>query len=385
MQDVENIRSEMLALSRNIHDNPELAFEEFKSAGFIKAMLERHGFTIEDKIGGLDTAFKGTFVGAGDGPTVAFLAEYDALPDVGHGCGHNLIAAVSVGAAAALSKRMKDMGGTLVLMGTPAEERGGGKIILLEKGAFKGIDYALMTHPSTENMVNRGGLATTSVHLAFRGRAAHSAAPENGINALQAVIQTLNLLDSVRVQMPLKATTNAIITHGGAASNIIPDYARCELCVRAATVADLKTVLAMLQKIVSTVESLTGAQADYRNTLLYAERYSNLAIDEVFKKYLEQLGETVEYPDPTAKVGSSDIGNVSLVMPAIHAYFKIADDTVNAHSKDFAAAAISDYAHDMTVKAAKALSCTAYEILSDQDLRSRIKKEFDEKVPREHD
>ncbi|MDR3138514.1 MAG: M20 family metallopeptidase [Treponema sp.] len=385
MQDVENLRDEILGLSRNIHENPELAFKEYKSAGFIKALLQKHGFTLEDKIGGLDTAFKGTFPGGKAGPTVALLAEYDALPEVGHGCGHNLISAVSLGAAIALSKNMKEIGGTLALIGTPAEERGGGKIILLEKGAFEGINYALMTHPSTTNMVNRGGLATTGVHLAFKGRAAHSASPENGINALQALIQTLNLLDAVRVQMPLKATTNAIITDGGTASNIIPEYARCEISVRAATIADLKKVLDMIKKIVSSVESLTGAEADYSTTLIYAERYSNLSIDRVFKKHLESLGETVQYPDPAAKVGSSDIGNVSLVMPAIHAYFKITDNRVNAHSKDFAAAAITDYAHEMTLKAAKALACTAYEIFTDGSLRGEIKKEFDEKVPRYKD
>lgn len=385
MQDVENIRDEIFGLSRNIHENPELAFKEFKSAGFIKTLLQKHGFTIEDKIGGLDTAFKGSFPGVMGGPTVAFLAEYDALPDVGHGCGHNLISAVSAAAAIALSKSMKEIGGTLVVLGTPGEERGGGKIILLERGAFEGIDYALMTHPSTTNMVNRGGLATTGVHLAFKGRAAHSASPENGINALQALIQTLNLLDAVRVQMPLKAITNAIITDGGVASNIIPEYARCEISVRAATIADLKKVLDMIKKIVSSVESLTGAEADYSTTLIYAERYSNLPIDRIFKKHLESLGEIVQYPDPSAKVGSSDIGNVSLVMPAIHAYFKITDKKINAHSKDFAAAAVTDYAHEITLKAAKALACTAYEILTDESLRGEIKKEFEEKVPHYRD
>ncbi|MBE6013223.1 M20 family metallopeptidase [Anaeropeptidivorans aminofermentans] len=380
-ESIEEIRAEILELSKNIHENPELAFDEYKSAGFIKALLQKHGFSIEDKSGGMDTAFKARFKGNGPGVTVAFLAEYDALPGMGHACGHNLIAAASTGAAIGLSKLMKDIPGEIVLMGTPGEEGKGGKIILLDKGEFDDIDYSLMTHPSTVNLINRGGLATTAVTISYTGKAAHSAAPESGINALQAVIQTFNLLDSIRARMPLKTNINGIILKGGEATNIIPGYAECAFSVRAATFGDLKKVVDMIKDTVKAVELFTGATAAVETDLVYSERYSNLAIDEVFKKYMELQGEVVEYPDPNAKIGSSDIGNVSLKMPAIHAYIKIAEKGVVAHNKSFAEAAITDRAQEAGIKAAKALAATAYEILTDENLRKEIKDEFDRTVP----
>lgn len=377
------LQNEIVSLSKDIHANPELAFEEHKSAAFIIEMLKKHGFAIEEKIGGMDTAFRGRFkIGTG-GPVVAYLAEYDALPDIGHACGHNLIAATSVGAAIALSKVMakENIPGEVILLGTPAEEGGGGKILLLNEGEFEGVEFTLMTHPSTYNMINRGGLATTKVTVTYHGVSAHSAAAENGVNALQAVIQTFNLIDSIRARMPNKTNINGIITSGGTATNIIPDYAQCKYSVRNATFGDLKIVVGMIKDVVKNIENFLGVRAEIETSLVYSERYCNLAIDERWKQYMEEQGEEVLYPNPDAKIGSSDIGNVTLKMPAIHAYVKITDEKVVAHNVAFTKVSATDRAHTATIKAVKALAATGLDIMTDEKFRDEINKEFKEKVP----
>lgn len=379
-KEVENIKEDLVKLSKNIHENPETAFEEYKSAEFIKNLLRKYDFDVEEESGGLVTAFKARFKGNGEGPRIGFLAEYDALPEIGHGCGHNLIAAVSAGAAIALSKFMKDLPGEVLLIGTPAEEGGGGKIILIEEGVFDDIDYALMTHPSTENKVHRGGTAAADVDLEFFGVSAHSSAPEFGINALQGVIQTFNNIDHRRAMLPIGSNINGIITKGGVASNVIPDYARCNFTVRAKNTGDLKLILDEIIEIVRGVEKLTGAKGKLEMGKIYAERYPNYLMGEVFKKYMELQGEEVVYPDPHAKVGSSDIGNVSLIMPAIHEYFKITKTLINAHSIEFTEAAKSDYAHEIAIKASKSLAALAYDILTDENFRREIDEEFNNTV-----
>lgn len=379
---VDEIKEELLQLSKNIHDNPELSFEEYKSSGFVKDLLREHNFEIEDNSGGMETAFKARFKGNADGPRIAFLAEYDALPEIGHACGHNLIAMVSAGAAIALSKFMDEIPGEIIVMGTPAEEGGGGKVVLIEAGEFDGIDYSLMTHPSTENLINRGGLAISSIGLKFYGVSAHSAAPEFGINALQGVIQTFNNIDSMRGIFPTGTNVNGIIIKGGIASNIIPDYAESHFTIRARTLGDLKIVVNHFKNIVESVEKLTGARAELDIGKPYAERYPNLVMGESFKRHMEAQGEVVNYPDPHAKVGSSDIGNVSLLMPAIHEYFRITMENINAHAVEFTEASISDFAHEMGIKATKSLASVAYEILIDEKFRDEIDEEFKRTVPK---
>ncbi|NLW42845.1 MAG: M20 family metallopeptidase [Tissierellia bacterium] len=380
--EVDNIKGELLQLSKDIHENPELSFGEYKSSGFIKELLRKHDFEIEDNSGGMETAFKARYKGKKAGPRVAFLAEYDALPEIGHACGHNLIAMVSAGAAIALSKFMDEIPGEIVLMGTPAEEGGGGKVLLIESGDFGDIDYSLMTHPSTENLVHRGGLAISSVGLKFYGVSAHSAAPEFGINALQAVIQTFNNIDTMRGLFPTGTNINGIIIKGGTASNIIPDYAESHFTIRARTLGDLKIVVKHFKNIVESVEKLTGARGELDIGKPYAERYPNLIMGEAFKRHMEAQGEEVNYPDPNKKVGSSDIGNVSLLMPAIHEYFKITDENINSHAIEFTEAAISEYAQEMGIKAAKSLASVGYEILTDEEFRNEIDEEFKNTVPK---
>lgn len=379
---INSIDKELIELSNRIHEKPELSFEEYNAVDNISMVLEKHGFTVEKGIGGLETAFKGEYTGAGVGPTIAFLAEYDALPEIGHACGHNLIATMSVGAAIGLKEVMDTINGRIMVLGTPAEEGGGGKILMLEQGCFKDIDYVLMMHPCVNNLICRGGLATRSISIEYHGKSVHSSFPEGGVNALQAVIQTFNMIDQFRALFPLKTNINGIITDGGKAANIIPDYASCEFSVRAATAKDLIIVVEYIEHIVKTIEKLIGVKSRIDKGLMYTERYPNRHMDEKLKENIAQFGIDMECPAPDMKYGASDIGNVSLKIPSIHSYIKIAEKGVNSHSRDFTKAANSPRAHEQMIKAAKAMSLTGYDILTDENLRRNINEEFNNTVPK---
>ncbi|WP_432401474.1 M20 family metallopeptidase [Wukongibacter sp. M2B1] len=382
-KEIDLIEDELLDLCEKIHANPELSFKEYKASQWIIELLRKHGFEVREGIAGLDTAFKARFKSKNPGPRVAFLAEYDALPEIGHGCGHNIIATCSVGAAIGLSKVLEGLAGEVLLIGTPAEEGGGGKIILLEENEFEDVDYALMIHPTSHrSIIGRGGLAATRVTVEFKGKATHSSAPEDGINALSAVISVFNGIDALRATFDMKSNINGIITNGGDAANIIPEYASCDFSVRAKNLVELKNLIKMIKRIVNSVEVLTGAKASIDIGRLYAERYPNITIGESFKSNMAELGEEMGYPDPDRKVGSSDIGNVTLKVPAIHSYLSIADESVNAHSIEFTKASISKRAKEIAIRGAKGLAMTGYDILYSEELRKKINNEFQEKIPK---
>lgn len=379
---IDEIEDELIALGKTLHENPELGFQEFEAVRNITTLLKKHGFKVIMGKGRLKTAFKAEYHGRAKGPTVAFLAEYDALPEIGHGCGHNLIATMAVGAAIGLKEVAEHIDGRIVVLGTPAEEGGGGKVLMLEEGYFDDIDYALMMHPCVNNMICRGGLANRSINIEYFGKSVHSAYPEGGVNALQATIQTFNMIDHFRGLFPLKSNINGIIREGGKAPNIIPDYSSCEFSLRANTVKDLKVVEGYIDHIVETMEKLIGVKSNVEKSIIYAERYPNRHIDEKLKENIALFGVEMEYPDPDMKYGSSDIGNVSLKVPAIHSYIKIADKGTNSHSMDFTKAANSPRAYEMALKATKAMALTGYDILIDEDLRRGIQEEFDKTVPK---
>jgi amidohydrolase len=342
--------------------------------------LEKYEFSVERGVGSLDTAFKAVSRGKTGYPTVAFLAEYDALPGIGHGCGHNLIGPSSLLAAVALSKVLNEIEGNIVVIGTPAEEAGGGKIILLDKGVFDDVNYSIMAHPSTINQVCRGGRAITDINIEFFGKSAHSSAPENGINALKAVINTFIGIDQLSQTFPEGVNTNGIILNGGEADNIIPEYASCQFSVRAKTRKDLLIVLEKINEIVKSSEILTGASSKITTEIIYAERYPNMAMELKYKEYMEYLGEKVEAANPWGKYGSSDIGNISLKMPVIHSYFKIMEEPVNAHSKDFAEMTTKDAAFEGMIKSAKALAMLGADLLTDKPFRDKVDIEYEMEV-----
>ena len=376
----DEIAGELVDLSHSIHGNPETAFEEFKAAAWQKEVLERHGFTVESPFCGLDTAFRAVKKGRPGGPVVAFLSEYDALKGLGHACGHNIIAAAAVGAGIALASALEDIAGEVQVVGTPGEEGGGGKIYIVEAGGFKAVDFALMMHPSTKNIIGRGGLAALGMAVEYRGRSAHSASPEKGVNALTSLIALFNAVDTLRQIWPNSAKINGIVTEGGAASNIIPEAAAGEFTVRASTIKELRAMKADLERVVEAAALVTGAEGRVDYEPIYAERYPNLVMGEAFKRNMAPLGEIMEYPDPAERVGSSDVGNVSLELPTIHEYLAIADPSVVAHTDRFREASLSPRADEVILLAAKGLALTGWDLLSDEDLREAAREEYRRKV-----
>lgn len=382
---VDENKKEIIELGRYIHANPEIAFQEYKSSKRCMEVLREHGFHIEEKAGGLDTAFKARFQGGkGNKVKIAFLAEYDALNEIGHGCGHNIIAACAVGTGITLSKIAEEIDGEIIVMGTPAEEGGGGgKIILLDHGEFDDVNYALMVHPSRQNLIGRGGRATMKFNITFHGKAAHSSSPEKGVDALNAMVQLFNGINSIRQYLPINSNIHGYITEGGIATNIVADRSSAKFSIRGMTRQDCDVIREYIERVIKSVEVLTMAKAEYTIEHGYAERYPNSTIEMDFKENLESFGEKVNIAKPIGKFGSSDIGNVSLKMPTIHSYFKIAEDKMNSHSVEFTKASNSDYAYEKAIIAIKSLALTGYRIFTDEKFREDIDREFKEKVPQD--
>lgn len=381
---IDSLREPLLSLSHNIHDNPEIGFQEFKAVGFLTDFLKGQGFDVTEHFCGMETSFKAVKKGTGEGPRIAFLAEYDALRGVGHGCGHNIIATCAAGAFAGLSEVMSDYAGEISIIGTPAEEGGAGKVLLLERGAFDDVDYALMMHPSSggANLVGRGGRAATTIHVSFHGKSAHSSRPSNGINALSAAIHVFNQIDLLRPTFEVQDNINGVILEGGTAANVIPELARCEFSLRAETMLRIETLVSMVKSCIERAESLTGASAEVLVEPIYAERYPNKPICEAFKNNMESLGIPMRWPDPGKLYGSSDIGNVSIRIPAIHDYLSISDDkTLQAHSKAYAAAAATEQADEICIKGAKGLAMTGLDILESEAFREEIRRYHEAQVP----
>ncbi|MFR5243237.1 MAG: amidohydrolase [Clostridium sp.] len=387
IETIDGMQNELLTLSHQIHDHPEVGFQEHQAVRFISSFLEKHGFEVETPYCGLDTSFKVVKKGKGSGPRISFLAEYDALRGIGHGCGHNIIATCAVGAFSGLSAIMDNYNGEISIIGTPAEEGGAGKVILLERGGFDETDYALMMHPSGggSNLVGRGGRAATTIHVSFHGKSAHSSAPSNGINALSAAIHVFNQIDLMRPTFQIQDNINGVILEGGTAANVIPELARCEFNLRAETMMRIEFLIDLVKSSIERAEALTRARAEVTVEPIYAERYPNRPMCETFKNNMESLGISMSWPTPGKLYGSSDIGNVSIKLPAIHDYLSITDDkTIQSHSKAYADAAATPQADDICLKGAKGLAMTALDILESSEFRDEINAYHDAQVPKEY-
>ena len=384
---IDSMRDELLTLSHEIHDHPEIGFEEHQAVGFIRSFLEKHGFEVEVPYCGIETSFKAVKKGKGPGPRIAFLAEYDALRGIGHGCGHNIIATCAVGAFSGLATLMDEYDGEISIIGTPAEEGGAGKVVLLERGAFDKTDYALMMHPSGggSNLLGRGGRAATTIHVTFHGKSAHSSVPANGVNALSAGIHVFNQIDMMRPTFEVQDNINGVILEGGTAANIIPALCRCEFSLRAETMLRIEALIELVKSCVKRAESLTGATAEVTVEPIYAERYPNKPMCEAFKNNMASLGIEMTWPIPGKLYGSSDVGNVSIKIPAIHDYLSITDDdTIQSHSTEYTEAAASPEADEICIKGAKGLAMTALDILECSDFRDEINAYHEAQVPKEY-
>ncbi|MGW4599451.1 amidohydrolase [Streptomyces sp. NPDC004457] len=354
-----------------LHADPETAFREHRAAKLLTGELERAGFEVRREAAGLPTAFTAR---AGEGrPVVAFPLEYDALPGLGHACGHNLIAAAGLGAALVTEAVRDGTAGTVLAVGTPAEEGGGGKALEVEAGVFDGVDAALMFHPGVYDWVRAPLTAQEQYRVGFRGRAAHPTGnPTEGIDALAALIELFNVLSALGRRLPEGSHVQGIVTEGGTATNIVPEYAEGRFGLRAVTTAALDELARQLRTAAEGVALATGTAVTVERASVRYEHFRDSSVlSERFAGHLDRAGIALTAPTPGVYLGSSDIGNVSGRVPAIHPFVAIMGADGSDHTPEFAEAAASERARRVLTAVVEALACTAVDILGDADLRGR--------------
>lgn len=371
----------LVDISKTIHQNPESGFKEFKACELLTSVVRKHGFEVEKGLAGLDTALVASFRSKKPGPAVAFLAEYDALPEIGHACGHNWIAAASTGAAIALKEVLEYTGGSSWLIGAPAEEgavdRAGGKIVLLEAGVFEPIDVALIVHPSNRTVIETTSTAREALEMAFHGKAAHAAgSAHEGISALDALILAFCSMNALKQQMGNEVNIHGIITKGGVSPNIVPDLTEARIYVRAPDTNTLRVASEKVRNCATAAASSIGVTVTFRK---FAHTYEGLRINRtlagLFAENLTSLGVTIDAFSGEGS-GSTDVGNVSRAVPCIHPYMRIVNSSVSVHTREFAMAAIGATANKALCYAAKAMSMTGVDVLVDRNKLKEIFSEF---------
>ncbi len=372
-------RDGLIELSQAIHGRPELGFEEHFAAGVLADELERGGFVVEREAYGLTTSFAAR-AGDGPGPHLVVCCEYDALPGIGHGCGHNIIGAAGVGTGLALGEVAESLGGRLTVLGTPAEELGrGGKIKLLERGAFDDADVAMMIHPSVADVGWAPHIATTRFEVAMHGRASHAAsAPWDGVNALDAIVSAYTSVAALRQHLRPGEKVHGIITNGGDAENIVPALAEAIFQVRAPTTTRLEPVLAKVLACFEGAATQTGCTMHHEPLGTYAEMRYNQPLAAAYRVNGERLGRAFIDPEiiPLSVAGSTDMGNISHAVPTLHAMIRIADLDVPGHSERFCEAAASSEGDAAVLDGAKALAMTALDLWSNDRLLTGAADQF---------
>lgn len=368
---------ELTEISRFLYDNPEIGGEEYKATQLLTDAMSQYGFGIDKCIYGLNTAFRGTYKSRKEGATVVFLCEYDALPEVGHGCGHNLIAAMALGAAIGLKSVLDEIGGEIVVLGTPAEETNGAKVMMTKKGAFDGATVAIMVHPNGISEESGSSLAMNALQFQFTGKAAHAAvSPETGINALDAVVLLFNSINAMRQHITSDVKIHGVISNGGNVPNIVPDFAEARFYIRAAEKSKLNEITEKVKACAYGAEKMTGAKVHISN---FEDSYDNLrtnpTLSNIFNHNLKALGEG-EIAPPTTNRGSLDIGNVSQVVPTIHPWIGIGHGNLGIHTKEFAACTMTEEGRNAIFKGACAMAMTGFDVITSAETRSEIKKDF---------
>jgi amidohydrolase len=374
---VEAARDEILDLSHRIHAHPEVAFEERQAAAWVAEVLARHGFAVELPAGRLETAIRGRLAGGRgtDGPRIGILAEYDALPGLGHGCGHNTMAASGVGAAIALSTIAPRLHGEVVFLGTPAEERGSGKQFMLDDGLFDGVDAALLYHPCDRNHVETAALASEDVDVTFTGLQSHAAAdPWKGRNALDALILLFTSIGLWRQQLRPEARVHGIVVEGGTAANIIPARTAARFMIRSIDMEYFAELKSRFGEMVQAAAMATGCTGEAVFSGGSQAIKFNRTIGERFRANMLARGIADAGPDPF--IGSTDMGNVSQVLPAIHPDLAICEPGVPGHSTLFRDAAATPRADATTLNAATLIAQTAYDLFAEPDLVAAAWREF---------
>ena len=379
---IDSTKKGLRDLSNELWRTPELGFKEYKAHKLLTDFLEKEGFRVERSYTGLETAFKATF-GSGR-PNVCVICEYDALPEIGHACGHNLIAeagvAAGLGVKAAMEEavRSSDSGslGTVTIMGTPAEEGGGGKVMLINNGAFEGIDVAMMVHPSPYSCLMPGFLAVVFLKVVYRGREAHAAAyPWEGLNALDAAVLAYNSISVLRQQMKPTWRVHSVITEGGVKANIIPSKSVVELMVRSPNREELKGLVKKVSSCLKGAGDAAGVETVITETApQYDDLVSNTVLAKLFKSNWSCFGvDAAEYHSGS---GSTDMGNVSYAVPSLHPKFEMGTGE-GIHTREFAASANTNGAHDNTLVVGKVMAHTCIDVLTTEGLLEEIQVAFE--------
>ena len=374
---VDAARGEIIDLSHRIHADPEPAFEEIRAATWIAEVLGRHGFEVEHPAGSLATAVRAVRRGGrgGASPRIGILAEYDALPGLGHGCGHNTMAASGVGAAIALASVHEDLPGEIVFLGTPAEERGSGKQIMIDDGLFEGIDAALLYHPCDRNHVESHPLASEDAEVVFTGLQSHASSdPWRGKNALDALISLFVSVGLWRQQLRPSARIHGIIREGGTAANIIPDRTAAWFMIRSDNDAEYEGMRERFTAMCEAAATATDTTVEVTYSGRATTMRNNGVLAERFRANMAAYGIADQGDDPNA--GSTDMANVSWVCPTIHPELAIAPEGTPGHSILFRDAAATPRADETTLLAATLVAQTAYELFADPDLVAAAWAEF---------
>jgi amidohydrolase len=373
---IDKASDELIEISRDIHAHPEVMFTEKYASKRLTTKLADVGFEVERGSAGLETAFVAR-TGHHNGPTIGFVAEYDALPEIGHACGHNLIGTAALAAGIAMNSVIDRLPGQIVVFGTPAEEGGNGKGKMIEGGSFKGVDAVMMIHGAMENVIKPVFLAVKGMEVAFHGRPSHAAAsPEAGLNALDAVVVMYNSIAVLRQQVRSDARIHCVITNGGGAANIIPAYASARVVARALDMKYVEELLNRLKVCAEAAAMATGTRVEININLGGAHSVaSNNPMAELYGEKLAKLGlkyETRQKDGPA----STDFGILSHTVPGIHPLIQIADYPTTWHTPEFRDAAWSERGHSAMLVAAKCMALTALDLLVKPELLEKVKADF---------
>ena len=378
---IQSCSRELSQLSDNIWRQPELCYKENKAHELLTAFLDKKGFTVERSYTGIETAFRATF-GSGR-PNVCVICEYDALPEIGHACGHNLIAEAGVAAGLGLKAALESnnsVKGRLTVMGTPAEEGGGGKIRLIKNGAFDDVDIAMMVHPSNYYILAPACLAMANLEVTYTGKAAHAAAfPWEGVNALDAAVLAYTSVSALRQQMKPSWRVHGVITNGGAKANIIPEKASLSYYIRTPYRAELNALLEKVRACFDAAAKATGCGVEFREEVpQHDDLVSNETLVKLFGGNLEQLGTTAPVEGPTG--GSTDMGNVSHTVPSIQPKYLIGSGKEFQHTREFTRESNTPEAHKETLLVGKAMAHTCIDVLTSQELLEKIRGDFERQI-----
>ncbi|ETA82337.1 M20 family metallopeptidase [Youngiibacter fragilis] len=376
---VDEVMGDLSALSAEIWSNPEYNFEEHKAMEAFSRYLRKYGFDVETGIGGIGTAVRAVFTSGKEGPVIGIFGEYDAVPGTGHACGHNLMAAMAVGAGAAVASVIEETGGTVVVFGTPAEEGGGGKVIMLENGAFEGLDAAMVLHPANETVVNDISYSRTDLVVDFYGKKSHAATwPEEGISALTPVLELFNLLNAMKLEIGDRGKILGVISKGGDEPIYVPDHCQARFTVRSFS---MKDKIALVKKLIDTCEGLakiTGTRLEYsQEGKSYEDIRNNPVIEGFLHKNFEALGEKVMPRRKELGIGCTDMGNVTHRIPSLQSYVQVVP-ILRGHTPEFQEAVGGPMGIRALNIGAKAMAMTAVDLLTGDNAMELTRDAFSE-------